>query len=562
MKNLKVFISSMAFFVAFSINANAISYGQSTSEEDSIKVWTSPELFDIATTWVSAYVKNNPEAKIIVVNIPANNLGKEFDISGSIGLVTKDYFSSGSNISNWTMALGRDIIVPVMHAENPYREDILKRGISPEEFAHAYTNIGKPVWGSLLNNDQSIPVNCYYFSNESGKANLANFFQSDLPKIKGKDVNSIDALLKEIHNDKCALGFCRLVDIIDLESEGIQEGIHLIPIDINGNNKIDHFENIYSNSNTLERGIWIGKYPKALYNNIYTVAGYQPIKSNELAFLKWTLTEGQQYLTAAGYSELISNERQSKVQSLYANPMPMIDVPKPFFTLPLFILVMLIVSGALILLIAIKYIKSKNKNVSANNLQIPKVFNESSVGAPNGYFFDKSHTWAFMEKDGDVRIGIADFLQHTTGAITKVNLKNPGEFVKKGEPFLTLIQQGKQLNIHSPISGKIKENNGLLNENSSIINSSPYNEGWVYVIESTNWLKEIKTFLMGESYRVWLTNEFYRLKHFFSSTIKINLRNDLQQAIQDGGELIDNPMENFGPEIWEEFQSAFINRRE
>jgi hypothetical protein len=29
--------------------------------------------------------------------------------------------------------------------------------------------------------------------------------------------------------------------------------------------------------------------------------------------------------------------------------------------------------------------------------------------------------------------------------------------------------------------------------------------------------------------------------------------------MQDGGELTDNPLEGLGPEVWEEFQSNFIN---
>ena len=54
-----------------------------------------------------------------------------------------------------------------------------------------------------------------------------------------------------------------------------------------------------------------------------------------------------------------------------------------------------------------------------------------------------------------VRIGIDDFIQHITGPLTKVKMKNPGEKVKKGEPILSIIQNGKLLNINSPVSGTI-----------------------------------------------------------------------------------------------------------
>lgn len=560
MKNLILLISSMTFFVAFSTNINVMSSVHSTTAEDSIRVWTSPDLFDIATIWVSAYAGNNPEAKIIVSKVPANKVSNIIDVSGNIGLITKNYLPVASSESIWKMEVGRDIIVPVMNSGNPFLEEILRKGISQEEFADVFTDTGKPTWGTLLNNDLLIPVNYFSISNESNKPYLTEFLQTDLHILNEKDVNGIDELLKGIQNDKYSIGFCRLVDIIDFESQEIKEGLSLIPIDVNGNDRIDYFENIYNNFSALERGVWLGKYPKMLYSRIYTVADDQTMNNDELAFIEWVLTEGQQYLVASGYSELTFSERQTKVQSLYENQLPIISVHKPLITISTLFLIVLIITGVVIIFVAIRFIKSKNMAGKVEKVIMPKNFVESSVVVPNGYFFDKSHTWAFMKKNGDVRIGIADFLQHVTGLITKVKMKNPGEVVKKGEPFLTLIQHGKQLNIHSPISGRIKEINVRLNANTSIINSSPYTEGWVYVIESVNWLKEIKTFFMGETYKAWLKNEFSRLKNFFSSEVKLKFINDLQPVIQDGGELTDNPMENLGPEVWEEFQSKFINR--
>lgn len=559
MKNLLVLISSMTLFVVFSANLNAKSSLHNATVEDSIYVWTSPDLFDITTTWVSAYESINPEAKINVSNIPNDMVSHMLDKSGNIGLITKKYLPA-ANKSIWKMSVGRDIIVPIMNSENPFLEEIFQKGISQEEFANVFTDSKNPTWGILLNNKQSVSVNCYYINGESNKPYLAEFLQTDLQKVTGKDVDGIDEMLNKIQNDKYALGYCKLVDILDLEGKELKEGISLIPIDINRNDKVDLFENIYKNSNALERGVWIGKYPKVLYSNIYSVAGNQPINSDELAFLEWIITDGQQHLNSNGYSELLISERQRKIQGLHDNQTTIVDVQKPVNRTTSTIIIVLIITGVLLTPIVLMYRKSKNTTIVEDKIITPQVFRESSIATPNGIFFDKSHTWAFMERDGFVRIGIADFLQHVTGQITNVKMKNSGESIKKGESFLSLIQDGKQLDINSPISGKIKEINTQLNFKSSIINSSPYSEGWIYTIESNNWLTEIKTFLMGETYKAWLKNEFSRLKDFFSTTIKLDVTNSLQVVFQDGGELSDNPMESFGPEIWEEFQTEFINK--
>jgi glycine cleavage system H lipoate-binding protein len=193
------------------------------------------------------------------------------------------------------------------------------------------------------------------------------------------------------------------------------------------------------------------------------------------------------------------------------------------------------------------------------DINLVPVLNEDMLAAPKGLYFDKTHTWAFMEKDGMVKVGIDDFLQHITGTITRIKMKETGEKVRKGEKILTLIQDGKQLNIYSPISGVIREQNKILVANASSINSSPYSHGWVYLIEPKNWVREIQFLFMGEKYKEWLSDEFTRLKDFFAATVKTNTAVYAHIVLQDGGELTDNVLADLGPEVWEDFQTHFID---
>jgi glycine cleavage system H lipoate-binding protein len=164
-----------------------------------------------------------------------------------------------------------------------------------------------------------------------------------------------------------------------------------------------------------------------------------------------------------------------------------------------------------------------------------------------------------MEKDGIIRVGIDDFLQHITGSITRIMMREPGEFVRRGEKMLTLIKDGKQLNLYAPVSGTIKSQNTFLKKDSSRINTSPFTDGWVYLVEPKNWLREIQFMLMGEKYREWLRDEFIRLRNFFEASVKSNNAVYNHVVLQDGGELKDNILADLGPEVWEEFQSNFID---
>jgi hypothetical protein len=138
-------------------------------------------------------------------------------------------------------------------------------------------------------------------------------------------------------------------------------------------------------------------------------------------------------------------------------------------------------------------------------------------------------------------------------------MKNPGEKVEKGESMVSIIQKGKKLNLYSPITGTIKAKNEQLDSDSSIINSSPYSEGWVYMIEPVNWLKENQLMMMAEKASDWIKNEFTRIKEFLANSVNVNNTGLAYAALQDGGELKDGVLSDLGPEVWEEFQTRFID---
>ena len=371
-------------------------------------------------------------------------------------------------------------------------------------------------------------------------------------------------MISAIQKDPNALGFCKLVQIMDLKNQNLAENIKLVPIDKNGNGKIDYMENIYENLTAFSRGVWIGKYPKALSGNIYSVSSQKPKSENELAFLSWVLTDGQNFLNTNGYSDLASSEVKSQLDIINE---PTVYVAAPTNEFNALLKMILIVLFAFVVIsfiydMVVRRIRNKGAIVKVSNSGLTSAFDENSVIIPKGIYFDKTHTWAFMKKDGTVKIGIDDFLLHVTGPVTRIEMKKAGEKIKKGDQLLSIIQKGKQLNIYAPISGTIKTHNETLTTNSSLLNSAPYEEGWVYTIEPTNWLLEIQFLTMADKYKTWLTDEFSRLKDFFATVLKTNNTEYALITLQDGGALKDNVLADLGPEVWEDFQTKFIDNNQ
>jgi len=188
-------------------------------------------------------------------------------------------------------------------------------------------------------------------------------------------------------------------------------------------------------------------------------------------------------------------------------------------------------------------------------------FSLRTLVTPAGLMYDRSHAWTFMEKDGTVKVGIDDFLQHVTGSVSRVRMKACGEKVRKGDHIVSIIQNGKKLDIQSPVSGTIVARNERLANGASILNSSPYDEGWIYSMEPDNWETESRFMIAAGKYGEYLREEFGRIRDFLAVMPGINEPRLAQVVLQDGGEFKDGLLEEFGPEIWEEFQMKFLDQR-
>lgn len=530
----------------------------SSSNTATFTVLSSPDLELLSNAWIDQYKIINPEADIKVNNIKNKNFEKELNDGKSVALVTSKYADNINRDKYKVLVVGRDVIVPVINAENPIKDILYSNGVSADNFSRLFDNSENPNWKTLFGVDNDCAINYYYSGDESVNKPVIEFLGKDNNQINGVKFKNTNEVVDAVRNDINGLAFVRITDVIDNESNDLLSNIMLLPIDKNENGVMDSFDQIYGNLNTFLRGVWIGKYPRELVTNIYSVSSATTDNKNSDAFISWVLTDGQSNLNSLGYCKLVIGERQSRLDKLlYENPIPEktegghAGLKILLIAMVILILVLLNIETSRI------YKKYRRRNFTPGIRKDVAVINENSFQVPQGLFFDKSHTWAFMERDGRVKIGMNDFLPRITGNLTGVILKNPGDKIKKGEVVISLIQKGKKLDIKAPVSGTIKELNKNLQSDASLINFSPYNDAWIYLIEPTNWLREIQFMLMAEKFKTWLRSEFTRLKDFIA-IIQKDTSTKAQIIFQEGGELKSGLLEDLGPEVWEDFQSFFI----
>ena len=545
--------------------------GNDRAAQQSISIFSTPDLYSHAKMWTGEYGKLHPEVNIELIQVTDFQKPAVRNKAANLSFVSDNYLASPGNDALWKMVIGHEVIVPVISSKNPFLEKINKQGISSDELAEIVKKSGKQTWGTLLRNRQAAPVHYYMINDGSILSQVAQFLKTTPDMMDGIRVENREEMISAIQKDPYAIGFCRMTDLQDPERQGIVDNIALMPIDKNNNGQLDYFENIYTDLNVFARGVWIGKYPKSLCRTIYSISPLKPSNETELAFLTWVITDGQKFLNPVGYKELANSNRQAeKAEMLRSSQMKVgMLTGSGFFVnklngLSLVSLILIALMPFILAFMVGDTVVRKKRQLKAAILNAASVshsvFDENSVEVPKGLYFDKTHMWAFMEKNGLVRIGIDDFLQHITGLLTGIKMKEPGEKVTKGDKLLSIIQNGKQLTILAPISGTIKVQNTSLIRNTSAMNSSPYSDGWVYLIEPTKWLSEIRFMTMAEKYQDWIKMEFARLKDFIAGSVIANRVDFSTIILQDGGEIKDGVLADLGPMEWEDFQIQFMDR--
>jgi glycine cleavage system H protein len=123
----------------------------------------------------------------------------------------------------------------------------------------------------------------------------------------------------------------------------------------------------------------------------------------------------------------------------------------------------------------------------------------SQLKFPDDVRYVESHEWV-KEEGGRARIGITDYAQDQLGDIVFVELPAVGKTFATGAPFGSVESVKAVSELYMPIGGKVVEINAVLENSPELVNSSPYDQGWMIVVEPSS-PDELKALLSAPSYR-------------------------------------------------------------
>ena len=263
-------------------------------------------LYPMALKWAEEFQKANPGVKI---DVQAGGAGKGIVdvLAGMVdfGMVSRDVHPQEVEKGALPIAVTKDGVVATISEKNPFLIDILKKGLTKSHFLDIWITGKITTWGQVLGTQDKAAVHVFTRSDACGAAETwAAYFGKRQEDLDGVGVYGDPGLAEAIRRDTLGIGYNNINFAYDAKRLRPVSGIAIVPIDLDGNGKIDARESVYATRDDITGAIAKNIYPSPPARDLYLVAKGKPKNRAAVEFLRWVLTDGQKYVPETGYIPL------------------------------------------------------------------------------------------------------------------------------------------------------------------------------------------------------------------------------------------------------------------
>jgi len=275
-------------------------------------------LYPMMTVWTEEFSKLHPNVQF---DMQGGGAGKGMTdvLSGAvdIGMISREIKPEETAKGAFWVAVTKDAVFPLISAQNPYASEILAKGMSQATFAKIFVTGEIKTWGEVIGKPEiTDEIHVYTRSDAGGAGEMwAKFAGGKVQDdIKGIGVNGEPALVDTVIKDALGIGYSNLNSVFDVRGGTLVPDALVPPIDVNDNGQADTNE-LYTTPADAIKAVADGVYPSppARFENLATKGKPTGVT---LAFIRWILTDGQQYLSQAGYVPLTPAQQTESLDKL------------------------------------------------------------------------------------------------------------------------------------------------------------------------------------------------------------------------------------------------------
>lgn len=305
---------SVLLFLSFILTAcgQAANSPAAVPEVEEVKISVSGAfaLYPVMVTWADEYSKLNPN---VVFDVSGGGAGKGMSdaLSGAvdIGMVSRSIAEEELAQGAYGVGVTKDAVFGTLSANNPYLEKILSQGLTRDTLAGIFLTGEITTWGQALG-DPAITdaIHVYTRSDACGAAEMWVKYigGKKQEELKGIGVNADPGLLEAVIKDPLGIGYNNLNYAYDINTGLPLEGAAVIPLDVNENAVVDPSEELLEMAQAIA-AVNDGRYPSPPARILNLVTKGKP-EGEVLNFISWILTDGQAFVSDAGYIQLTAEE--------------------------------------------------------------------------------------------------------------------------------------------------------------------------------------------------------------------------------------------------------------
>jgi glycine cleavage system H protein len=183
----------------------------------------------------------------------------------------------------------------------------------------------------------------------------------------------------------------------------------------------------------------------------------------------------------------------------------------------------------------------------AGAIVLPRPASAGWFHVPAGVHLHPGHTWARLEGDGLVSVGIDDFAHKLVGPAT-VEPPAVGTHVAQGEPAIELRDEDRGVALLSPVDGTVVAVNPHVHGHGAL--EDPYGSGWLFKVKAPRLAANLRQLHADAPARRMLDEAGDRLA--------LRLAPELGQVLQDGGTPVHGIARALAGERWDELAREYF----
>ncbi len=315
MNRIKIF----SIILVLGLSVMGCDNGGSGADDNTVTISGAFALYPMVIRWSEEYKKENPD---ITFEITGGGAGKGMaDVMAGmvdLAMISREIRESEAKQGLWWIAVAHDAVVATVNASNPVMDKLLKQGIGRDTLYKIFITEEITDWGKVAGDDGiKDKINVYTRADACGAADTwAKYLDKTQEDLKGIGVFGDPGLLEAVGQDINGIGYNNINYVYDIHTQKPHPGIVPVPLDVNGNGKIDPNEDFYSSLYDLTKAIKDGRYPSPPARDLYLVSMGKPEKKAVIDFLKWVLTDGKKFVAEAGYVEIPRQKSRENLKKL------------------------------------------------------------------------------------------------------------------------------------------------------------------------------------------------------------------------------------------------------